>query len=105
MQAGGIGYGKASQAIKDTPKTDDKIVILGGEKTIELVWAVPQFPRRIQVNFPLELNSNAVQRSNPEMQKRAANAVRGMVESDENFIVSIHDHGAGGTFKTVCQNW
>ncbi|HAL53403.1 MAG TPA: phosphoribosylformylglycinamidine synthase, partial [Sphingobacterium sp.] len=35
------------------------------------------------------------QRSNPEMQKRAANAVRGLVESDHNPIVSIHDHGAG----------
>ena len=31
MQAGGIGYGKASQAQKQTPKTGDKIVILGGE--------------------------------------------------------------------------
>ena len=39
---------------------------------------------------------NAVQRSNPEMQKRAANAIRGMVESEVNYIVSIHDHGAGG---------
>ena len=31
MQAGGIGYGKAEQAIKDTPKEGDKIIILGGE--------------------------------------------------------------------------
>ena len=31
MQAGGIGYGKAEQALKDTPKEGDKIVILGGE--------------------------------------------------------------------------
>src|SRR5690606_37119986 len=31
MQAGGIGYGKAEQAIKDVPKTGDKIVILGGD--------------------------------------------------------------------------
>ena len=44
---------------------------------------------------------NAVQRSNPEMQKRAANAVRGMIESPENFIVSIHDHGAGGHLKLL----
>jgi len=42
---------------------------------------------------------NAIQRSNPEMQKRAANAVRAMVESDHNTIVSIHDHGAGGAFE------
>ncbi len=31
MQAGGIGYGHASQAIKDTPKPGDDIIILGGE--------------------------------------------------------------------------
>src|SRR5690554_8214629 len=31
MQAGGIGYGKADQAIKDTPKDGDKIDILVGE--------------------------------------------------------------------------
>jgi phosphoribosylformylglycinamidine synthase len=31
MQAGGIGYGKLEQAIKKTPQTGDKIVILGGE--------------------------------------------------------------------------
>ena len=40
---------------------------------------------------------NAIQRSNPEMQKRAANAIRAMVESDKNPIVSIHDHGAVDT--------
>src|SRR6185436_17018018 len=35
-------------------------------------------------------------RSNPEMQKRVMNAIRAMVVSSENPIVSIHDHGAGG---------
>ena len=34
---------------------------------------------------------NAVQRANPEMQKRAANVIRAIAESDENPIVSIHD--------------
>src|SRR5690554_7277970 len=37
------------------------------------------------------------------MQKRAANAVRGMVESDENLIVSIHDHGAGGHLNCLSE--
>ena len=46
---------------------------------------------------------NAVQRSNPEMQKRAANAIRGMVESEENAIVSIHDHGAGGHLNCLSE--
>jgi phosphoribosylformylglycinamidine synthase len=46
---------------------------------------------------------NAVQRSNPEMQKRAANAIRGLVESDHNPIVSIHDHGAGGHLNCLSE--
>jgi len=37
------------------------------------------------------------------MQKRAANAIRAMVESDENPIVSIHDHGAGGHLNCLSE--
>ena len=91
MQAGGIGYGKAEQALKDTPKEGDKIVILGGENyRIGMGGAAVSSADTGELASGIELN--AVQRSNPEMQKRAANAVRGMVESEENFIVSIHDH-------------
>src|SRR5690606_35095305 len=46
---------------------------------------------------------NAIQRSNPEMQKRAANAIRAFVESDHNPIVSIHDHGAGGHLNCLSE--
>ncbi len=46
---------------------------------------------------------NAVQRSNPEMQKRVANAIRAFVESEENSIVSIHDHGAGGHLNCLSE--
>ena len=96
MQAGGIGYGKAEQALKDTPNTGDKIVILGGDNyRIGMGGAAVSSADTGEFSSAIELN--AVQRSNPEMQKRAANAIRGMVESDENRIVSIHDHGAGGT--------
>ena len=102
MQAGGIGYGKAEQALKDTPKTGDKIVILGGENyRIGMGGAAVSSADTGAFASGIELN--AVQRSNPEMQKRAANAVRGMVESDENFIVSIHDHGAGGHLNCLSE--
>ncbi|MDO5969699.1 phosphoribosylformylglycinamidine synthase [Flavivirga aquimarina] len=102
MQAGGIGYGKAEQALKDTPKTGDKIVILGGENyRIGMGGAAVSSADTGEFASGIELN--AVQRSNPEMQKRAANAVRGMVESDENFIVSIHDHGAGGHLNCLSE--
>ena len=102
MQAGGIGYGKADQALKDTPQEGDKIVILGGENyRIGMGGAAVSSADTGAFASGIELN--AVQRSNPEMQKRAANAVRGMVESEENFIVSIHDHGAGGHLNCLSE--
>ena len=102
MQAGGIGYGKADQALKDTPQKGDKIVILGGENyRIGMGGAAVSSADTGEFASGIELN--AVQRSNPEMQKRAANAVRGMVESEENFIVSIHDHGAGGHLNCLSE--
>lgn len=46
---------------------------------------------------------NAVQRSNPEMQKRVANVIRSLSESGNNPIVSIHDHGAGGHLNCLSE--
>src|SRR5690606_4147812 len=102
MQAGGIGYGKKDQALKGKPQAGDKIVILGGENyRIGMGGAAVSSADTGAFSSGIELN--AVQRSNPEMQKRAANAVRGMVESDENYIVSIHDHGAGGHLNCLSE--
>jgi phosphoribosylformylglycinamidine synthase len=102
MLAGGIGYGKKAQAQKDTPQTGDKVVILGGENyRIGMGGAAVSSADTGEFSSGIELN--AIQRSNPEMQKRAANAVRGMVESDENPIVSIHDHGAGGHLNCLSE--
>ena len=102
MQAGGIGYAKADQALKDTPKKEDKIVILGGDNyRIGMGGAAVSSADTGTLSSGIELN--AVQRSNPEMQKRAANAIRGMIESEENFIVSIHDHGAGGHLNCLSE--
>ena len=102
MMAGGIGYGKAEQALKDTPQQGDQIVILGGENyRIGMGGAAVSSADTGAFSSGIELN--AIQRSNPEMQKRAANAVRGMVESDVNPIVSIHDHGAGGHLNCLSE--
>ncbi len=102
MQAGGIGYGKAEQALKDKPEIGDKIVILGGDNyRIGMGGAAVSSADTGEFSSSIELN--AIQRSNPEMQKRAANAIRGMVESDENPIVSIHDHGAGGHLNCLSE--
>ncbi len=102
MQAGGIGYAKAEQALKDTPQKGDKIVLLGGDNyRIGMGGAAVSSADTGEFSASIELN--AVQRSNPEMQKRAANAIRGMVESDVNPIVSIHDHGAGGHLNCLSE--
>ena len=102
MQAGGIGYGKLSQAKKHEPQTGDKIVILGGENyRIGMGGAAVSSADTGAFGSGIELN--AIQRSNPEMQKRAANAIRAFVESDNNPIVSIHDHGAGGHLNCLSE--
>ncbi|QHS61522.1 phosphoribosylformylglycinamidine synthase [Chitinophaga agri] len=102
MQAGGVGYGKLNQAKKHTPKEGDKIVILGGENyRIGMGGAAVSSADTGAFGSGIELN--AIQRSNPEMQKRAANTIRGFVESDNNPIVSIHDHGAGGHLNCLSE--
>ena len=102
MQAGGIGYGKAAYAQKNSPKNGDQIVILGGDNyRIGMGGAAVSSANTGAFNSSIELN--AIQRSNPEMQKRAANAIRGMVENEFNPIVSIHDHGAGGHLNCLSE--
>ncbi len=102
MLAGGIGYGKAEQAIKGIPKAGDKIVILGGDNyRIGMGGAAVSSADTGEFGAGIELN--AVQRSNPEMQKRVANTIRGLVESKSNLIISIHDHGAGGHLNCLSE--
>ena len=102
MMAGGIGFGKADQALKGEPKKGDKIIILGGDNyRIGMGGAAVSSADTGEFSTGIELN--AVQRSNPEMQKRVSNAIRGLVESEENPIVSIHDHGAGGHLNCLSE--
>ena len=102
MLAGGIGYTNAEYAQKNKPSKDDKVVILGGDNyRIGMGGAAVSSADTGAFGSAIELN--AVQRSNPEMQKRAANAIRGLVESSENPIVSIHDHGAGGHLNCLSE--
>ncbi|MCO6478203.1 MAG: phosphoribosylformylglycinamidine synthase, partial [Phaeodactylibacter sp.] len=95
MLAGGVGSGKESQALKGEPRPGDKIVLLGGDNyRIGMGGAAVSSADTGEYHSGIELN--AVQRSNPEMQKRVANTIRALVESGDNPIVAIHDHGAGG---------
>src|SRR5699024_2475776 len=95
MQAGGIGYGKKEYALKHTPKKGDHIVVMGGDN-YRIGMGGAAVSSADTGSFGSGIEFNAIQRSNPEMQKRVANAIRGLIETGENPIVSIHDHGAGG---------
>ena len=102
MQAGGIGYAKFEDALKDTPHTGDKIVVMGGDNyRIGMGGGAVSSVATGEFSSGIELN--AIQRSNPEMQKRTYNAVRAMAELDKNPIVSIHDHGAGGHLNCLSE--
>ncbi|MGB0837663.1 MAG: phosphoribosylformylglycinamidine synthase [Flavobacteriaceae bacterium] len=102
MQAGGIGYGIENQALKHEPQEGDAIVIMGGDNyRIGMGGAAVSSADTGAMSNAIELN--AIQRSNPEMQKRVANAIRGMVEQGNNPIVSIHDHGAGGHLNCLSE--
>ena len=102
MLAGGVGFGKKNQSLKDIPNENDIIVILGGDNyRIGMGGAAVSSTETGKYNSGIELN--AVQRSNPEMQKRVANAIRGFVEAETNPIISIHDHGAGGHLNCLSE--
>ena len=102
MLAGGIGYGKNEDALKATPEKGDKIVILGGDNyRIGMGGSAVSSVDTGELSSAIELN--AIQRSNPEMQKRASNAVRAFAESTKNPIISIHDHGAGGHLNCLSE--
>ncbi len=102
MLAGGIGYGKKKDSMKDTPVKGDRIILLGGDNyRIGMGGSAVSSVATGEYENAIELN--AVQRSNPEMQKRVSNAVRAMMESDDNPIISIHDHGAGGHLNCLSE--
>jgi phosphoribosylformylglycinamidine synthase len=102
MLAGGIGIGKKKDSEKDIPEKGDLIVLLGGDNyRIGMGGGAVSSVDTGQYHSSIELN--AVQRANPEMQKRVYNALRALSESEHNPIVSIHDHGAGGHLNCLSE--
>ncbi len=102
MLAGGIGLGKKADSTKDTPEKGDLIVLLGGDNyRIGMGGGAVSSVDTGAYDSAIELN--AVQRANPEMQKRVYNALRAMAESDRNPVVSLHDHGAGGHLNCLSE--
>lgn len=102
MLAGGIGYAKANDSKKSTPQQGDKIIVLGGDNyRIGMGGGAVSSVATGEYDSALELN--AVQRSNPEMQKRVYNAIRALAEASDNPVISVHDHGAGGHLNSLSE--
>ena len=102
MLAGGIGFGKLRGALKKEVQPGQTIAVMGGDNyRIGMGGSAVSSVDTGAMEKSIELN--AVQRSNPEMQKRVANTVRAMMEMDDNSIVSIHDHGAGGHLNCLSE--
>ena len=102
MLAGGVGFTNAKYTKKAEPKAGDQIVIMGGDNyRIGMGGSAVSSLNTGELSNAIELN--AIQRSNPEMQKRVSNVIRAMAESENNPIVSIHDHGAGGHLNCLSE--
>ncbi len=102
MLAGGIGFANRKDALKGVPEVGEKVVLMGGDNyRIGMGGGAVSSVDTGHYDNAVELN--AVQRANPEMQKRVANVIRTLAEIDENPIVSIHDHGAGGHLNCLSE--
>ena len=102
MLAGGIGFGNKKHSLKDEPGVGDKVVLLGGDNyRIGMGGGAVSSVATGEFENAIELN--AVQRANPEMQKRVYNAIRALNEIEDNPIISIHDHGAGGHLNCLSE--
>jgi len=102
MLAGGVGYGTLRDALKGEPVAGDKVVVMGGDN-YRIGMGGSAVSSVDTGHYANAVELNAVQRANPEMQKRAANVIRALAESDRNPIVSIHDHGAGGHLNSLSE--
>lgn len=102
MLAGGVGYGTKRDCLKKEPQKGNKVVVVGGDNyRIGLGGGSVSSVDTGRYSNGIELN--AIQRANPEMQKRAYNLVRALVESDDNPVVSIHDHGSAGHLNCLSE--
>ena len=102
MQAGGIGYARKEDSLKGIPQTGESVVLLGGDN-YRIGMGGGAVSSVDTGAFESHIELNAVQRANPEMQKRAYNTIRALAESGKNPIVSIHDHGAGGHLNCLSE--
>lgn len=102
MLAGGIGFASAKDALKEEPEAGMKVVVMGGDN-YRIGMGGGAVSSVITGQYANAIELNAVQRANPEMQKRVSNVIRALAEMEVNPCVSIHDHGAGGHLNALSE--
>lgn len=97
MFSGGVGTMNANHRSKLAPEREMLLVKLGGPVYRIGVGGGAASSVEIQGDNSLELDFNAVQRGDAEMENKLNRVVRACIEmGDENPILAIHDQGAGG---------
>jgi len=101
MFSGGIGQIDATHVTKGEPEPDMLVVKLGGP-AYRIGMGGGAASSMVQGENVAELDFNAVQRGDAEMEQKVNRVIRACVElADRNPIVSIHDQGAGGNCNVL----
>lgn len=100
---GGLGFIRHEHTKKGEPERDMLVVQIGGP-AYRIGMGGGSASSMIQGQNRAELDWNAVQRGDAEMENKMNRVVRACVEmGDQNPIVSIHDQGAGGPCNVVTE--
>ena len=101
MFSGGIGQIDARHTEKESPETEMLVVKVGGP-AYRIGMGGGAASSMVQGENLAELDFNAVQRGDAEMEQKLNRVIRACVElGDRNPIVSIHDQGAGGNCNVL----
>ncbi len=101
MFTGGVGQIDARHREKGSPEKDMWVVKIGGP-AYRIGIGGGAASSMVQGENVAELDFNAVQRGDAEMEQKVNRVIRACVElGDRNPIVSIHDQGAGGNCNVL----
>eukprot|EP00301_Raphidiophrys_heterophryoidea_P026145 c8954_g1_i1.p1 GENE.c8954_g1_i1~~c8954_g1_i1.p1 ORF type:complete len:1396 (-),score=448.96 c8954_g1_i1:51-4238(-) len=101
MFSGGIGQVDNKHTTKNPPEPGMVIVKIGGP-AYRIGIGGGAASSMVQGDNKCDLDFNAVQRGDAEMEQKMNRVIRACVElEDNNPIVSIHDQGAGGNCNVV----
>ena len=103
MFTGGVGQIDARHIKKDEPKKGMVIIQIGGP-AYRIGMGGGAASSMIQGENIAELDFNAVQRGDAEMEQKMNRVVRACVEmGSDNPIISLHDQGAGGPCNVLTE--